>query len=1241
MIPSVRARGEKRWQLPARFAALDLFNSPPRWLVTHVFPTVVAMLVSLRWYESGTFIAAGDVTPFVRNSISAELTSLWNHQITGAGSTSTEIVRLHEVLLIRLVTTLGGSEILAQQLFFTLGFGFAAFGAAHVARVLVRSPGAIAVAGLIGAFNPLILTQLPNPLFMITIGAVGLMLGELMGHLVGRPTSVVRLVVASLPCAYLATNPALLALTSVSYAAAVVVASRFVPNGRISSLGKVIISSLPWVFALHLWWLIPSVYVMGIGLEGADLGLVTNVDQWAWSHAENSLPNLVTLTAHWGWNIDFIFPWVSEVDGFPGSLTRWILPVGALLAPLVARRSVRKVAWGLVGLVVVAVVLSKGLHEPAPWANRWLYENVPGFWLLREPVSKIGPLQVLLYAVLFALSVERLIGMAPVAVGRLKELLLPGRDMRSAAPLGQILAGFMVIGAVAFPWPLLSGSVIADERGPLQSIHTGIPDEWFEIADAINESAVEGKVLVLPSNDFYQVTTTWGYHGADAVPQQLLERPMIQRYPGGYFDLSPGFGATLDRIEREIVDGSPEVAAQLISSLGVSHVIHRYDVVSGAVNAQLADNDLLAAGLSQTPGLVKTSEHDVAVIYEVGQSDGVVTVDTRTIATRGDPNDVAEAVGRLVPGEVIVGDARTADALAWMSESTADIFPFDVEESASYEVLSAPGPRTVFASAQPLVLGPGRTDWTVSIADRSQVALDGDMLPSAAADEIVLPSEPLAISVGGSLDVFEQDLGVTVDLAESITVFNAASQGNFTGFETLGDCNNRAPQINETLVLSAVRTAGNAVRLGANDHSACVSTDLPTQSGPSLVEFEYRTGDEDSGRVCIWDVTGQECVHDERLEHSPEWTQVRAAADLDAAHDYQVFVYAVSDDGRSVLVEYRDLDFLPLSPNEMNLTPELPTTVLLQPGPHLLTTTQPTPASKLGAFGDLDDCHRFDEKSISEAGLSLVKTASSVSLTANTHSACSRAELDVVSGRQYELSFDYRTVQGSAARFCLWMVGLDRCAELPGLDVADGWRQYHSEFVLPTAASGADLFLYADGGDTPDTTEVDFRDLAVAPSPQRYVQVERQGVEPRVAPAIDWIQNSPGDFDLIVSEAAGPFVLTFNESDSARWSLSGLPDAWSARRVSANGYANAWIVEGEGQAVLSLEFGPNGVANRAQNVSLVAALLALIGLGWRFGERSKDRRAAALGSTGEFGNGKRSRTRRNPRRVKKSVTNQA
>jgi arabinofuranan 3-O-arabinosyltransferase len=144
--------------------------------------------------------------------------------------------------------------------------------------------------------------------------------------------------------------------------------------------------------------------------------------------------------------------------------------------------------------------------------NLFLYRQVPGMWLLREPLSKLGPMLVLLYGVMVALSLEGVHDLARRSQGVARGAL------RTAVAI-------LAIGAVGFTYPMWTGQVVPDQRPTLPSAHVQVPAGWLRLADTLNASTAEGKALVLPLDDFYQMPTTWGYYGVDNVPRGVARTP--------------------------------------------------------------------------------------------------------------------------------------------------------------------------------------------------------------------------------------------------------------------------------------------------------------------------------------------------------------------------------------------------------------------------------------------------------------------------------------------------------------------------------------------------------------------------------------------------------------------------------------------------------------------------------------------------------------------------------------------
>ena len=194
---------------------------------------MIAALATIRWFPVDRYLAAGDITPFVRAGSIAELWGFWNHRVSGTGSTSVPISRLIEVAFIQPVQLLGGSGPLAQHLFYAALMAFAAFGAAYLARGFVSAPLAVAAAGMLGAFNPFVLVLLPNPLFILWIGLVATLSGMVVRGARGAPVSPLLFAGATLPVLYLSLNPPLLATSVLTVVGLVAASSILVGAGGV------------------------------------------------------------------------------------------------------------------------------------------------------------------------------------------------------------------------------------------------------------------------------------------------------------------------------------------------------------------------------------------------------------------------------------------------------------------------------------------------------------------------------------------------------------------------------------------------------------------------------------------------------------------------------------------------------------------------------------------------------------------------------------------------------------------------------------------------------------------------------------------------------------------------------------------------------------------------------------------------------------------------------------------------
>ena len=78
-----------------------------------------------------------------------------------------------------------------------------------------------------------------------------------------------------------------------------------------------VLRALPWMVMVNLWWIVPTV-LGNLSPEGVGIAAQTRVEDWSWSHRQNSIPNIVSLTANWGWRYPEFMPWAWEFIACPG-----------------------------------------------------------------------------------------------------------------------------------------------------------------------------------------------------------------------------------------------------------------------------------------------------------------------------------------------------------------------------------------------------------------------------------------------------------------------------------------------------------------------------------------------------------------------------------------------------------------------------------------------------------------------------------------------------------------------------------------------------------------------------------------------------------------------------------------------------------------------------------------------------------------------------------------------------------
>jgi len=218
-------------------------------------------------------------------------------------------------------------------------------------------------------------------------------------------------------------------------------------------------------------------------------------------------------------------------------------------------------------LALTGLFLVKGANAPLGPIFAFFYENVPGFWIYREPFAKFTTINTLAFSVLLGVSVERIYDKAGKwQVERKGKLatLAPG-----------IIPVLVVMLVLACSFPLLSGEVIWNNNaGSMRSLYVKVPEYWHELGDWLKRDG-NARVLLIP-RAAYGHAHRWesGIGTAGSIAQVLLPNPVID---SSYTPL-PHSNALINELYNDIGPEKNLDISPLLSLLDVKYVLQQNDL---------------------------------------------------------------------------------------------------------------------------------------------------------------------------------------------------------------------------------------------------------------------------------------------------------------------------------------------------------------------------------------------------------------------------------------------------------------------------------------------------------------------------------------------------------------------------------------------------------------------------------------------------------------------------------------
>ena len=601
----------------------------------------VGALVPQWWMRPGAVVAAGDTGLPLFNL--RGITSFWGDQFAGTGSTGYPSAMLLERGLLRAIDLVGGSPSLGQRLWFALVLAIAAASVAWMAAAFVRHPAAVATAGVAAVINPFHIHSLPNMLPLVCLACMALAVGTCARWWLGRRVTPLVGVVLGLWAAELARNPPLLVLFG-AVAGTSVIAVLIAGRQR-----RAVAATIGWFVAASVFWVVPlALHFLG-GTAGLEVVAATG-SGWEWTQRHSGPADVMTFTAAWVWGDPDVLTATAVLSDGAWVWFRWALPVMVVSSLVIARR--RRVARGLALAMAALVVVSVGVNAPFGPINRLLADTVPGFWLFRQPASKFGVPLVLCAALSLAIGAEALLARRASA------------PVRRSGPA--VLA--LVLAAVAFCHPLLTGSVIPGDRSYLPSSEVVIPASLIDGGRMIDAAPGYAATLVLPLSEYYQRGTVWGYYGVDDVVSRVSSRPALYLLPEGYYEPAGAAPELMRLAEAALRVGDHRAFTGAMEALGTSVLAVRLDATPayGRDRRFVAGSEMDAAATAM--GLPLIGETDVLRVFSVATATrfSLSAAGWSVAAPDGYELDEAGATLAAVAGGAVVLDDGGERAVAWV-----------------------------------------------------------------------------------------------------------------------------------------------------------------------------------------------------------------------------------------------------------------------------------------------------------------------------------------------------------------------------------------------------------------------------------------------------------------------------------------------------------------------------------------------------------------------------------------------
>lgn len=273
----------------------------------------------------------------------------------------------------------------------------------------------------------------------------------------------------------------------------------------------IIIINLPNIIQLFFVWFMPVIFKL------AKIGISTDTSSWEWTQINYSTQQILKFTNYWYFDQGYFANFETLNSHFQQLIN--IAPLICYLFILsVNSNKIQHKDLFCLSSILILITIQGGKHPPLATVGGMM-ESIPGFFILREPSTKLGVYLMLIYGFLIVRSHELLY--------RKHNIINP-----------QNIYIFVLMCTILLNGVLLNHKAIFFNSDAIPIKLINITSDMIKMRESIHKLIPNSeRTLVIPSGKacHYMQRYSWGYYGADFLFSRFLHRNAINSTNEPYF----------------------------------------------------------------------------------------------------------------------------------------------------------------------------------------------------------------------------------------------------------------------------------------------------------------------------------------------------------------------------------------------------------------------------------------------------------------------------------------------------------------------------------------------------------------------------------------------------------------------------------------------------------------------------------------------------------------------------------